>query len=268
MNIGIVTDEISPDMSEAIRYGTSWGIRHYELRMVGTNRVPNLPEKDVEEILRLKKEHNLIFTAISPGLFKISLNDEEALSREVEQTLPATFQFAERIGTNKIIVFGFKRYENEPQTNISRVVEILKRVAVEAERRGFIIAIENEPGFWCNSGSNTAKILQMVNSHALGANWDPANAMGTDEAPYPDGYNAIKPFIKNLHVKDTAKGALVECVPVGDGVIDWNGQLRAVVQDGMLSHVTIETHCLPLVEQSKKNVDRVHAMLDAIKRGT
>ena len=50
MEIGFVTDEISPDVKEAIEIGVSWGITKYELRVIGENRVPNIDGKKIKEI--------------------------------------------------------------------------------------------------------------------------------------------------------------------------------------------------------------------------
>jgi L-ribulose-5-phosphate 3-epimerase UlaE len=72
--------------------------------------------------------------------------------------------------------------------------------------------------------------------------------------PYPDGYEAIKKWIVNVHVKDTIKGSLLACVPIGEGKVDWEGQIQALVRDRLVEHVTIETHCLPLIENSQKNL--------------
>ena len=124
-----------------------------------------------------------------------------------------------------------------------------------------VVAVENEPGFWCDSGANTARIMTQVNSPALRVNWDPANAIGTEEVPFPDGYQALKPWIANVHVKDTVRGALLQCVPVGEGKVDWPGQLQALVADQIVEHVTIETHCLPLVEKSRQNLETVRRLL-------
>ncbi|MBF8297166.1 MAG: endonuc 2 protein [Bacteroidetes bacterium] len=78
------------------------------------------------------------------------------------------------------------------------------------------------------------------------------------------GYESVKKFIANVHVKDTSEGALIRCVPVGEGAIDWKGQLKAIVRDEIVKHVTIETHCLPLVEKSKQNVDTLKQYLAGI----
>lgn len=264
MEIGILSDEIALDFSEAVRYGTSWGVYLYEIRCTPSGRIPYISEAEVEEILRCKQDSDITITAITPGILKVPLKDKDSLKREIEQTLPASFRMAERLGTNKVIVFGFRHYNGEPDSNFRQVIDILGRVAMMAEKEGFLIALENEPGFWADTGVNTAKILSAVGSKHLKANWDPGNAVGTGEAPYPEGYSALKPYICNVHAKDSPANSLVECVPIGEGMVDWQGQLRALVQDDLVSHITIETHCLPVVEKSRQNVETVRKMLNEI----
>lgn len=261
MRIGFVTDELSPDVEKAIRIGVSWGIHDYELRMIGDKRVPNLDEDEIQRLLVLRDQYAINFTALSPGNFKCTLQEKDILDYEIRHTLPATFRLAKMLGTELIIVFGFKRYDNEPPENHGRVVLLFKEVAMMAADQGLVMAVENEPGFWCDNGQNIARILRTVRSSAMRANWDPANAVGTDEQPYPEGYEAIKEWIANVHVKDTTKGALVECVPVGEGKVDWQGQLLALKRERIVEHVTIETHCLPLIEKSEQNLRMVKKML-------
>jgi sugar phosphate isomerase/epimerase len=160
-----------------------------------------------------------------------------------------------------IITFGFQRQEGESPSLYDRAVEYMGKAAELAAKEGIRLAIENEPGFWCDTGVNTLRLIRDVNSSALGANWDPCNAYGTDERPYPEGYEAIKPAIINVHAKDTLKGALIQCVPVGEGIIDWKGQVQALVRDQIVQHITIETHCHPLVENSENNVKVLRGML-------
>jgi sugar phosphate isomerase/epimerase len=140
-------------------------------------------------------------------------------------------------------------------------MEIMRRAAEMAQKESLRIAIENEPGFWCDTGAHTARLIRDVDSPALGANWDPANAYGTDETPFPDGYRALKGLVYNVHAKDTLKGSLVQCVPIGDGVIDWQGQMSELLKDRPVGHVTIETHCHPLVDNSRRNVETLQALM-------
>jgi sugar phosphate isomerase/epimerase len=263
MRIGFVTDEISSDVEEAVEIGVSWGIYDYELRVVGEGRIPTIDEQQINCILELKDKFGIRITALSPGTFKGTLQDQSLLDRELDETLPQTYTLARRFGSNMVIVFGFHRSKDDRPDDEQHVVELFGRVAESAQQQGLVIAVENEPEFWCDSGANTARILEAVNSPALRANWDPGNSVGTEEVPFPDGYHAIKKWIGNLHIKDTVKGALVECVPVGDGAVDWQGQLKAIMQDRPVEHVTIETHCLPLIEKSKQNLRIVRQMLAA-----
>jgi len=263
MEIGFVTDEISLDVKEAIETGVSWGIFNYELRVIGKNRVPDFDEGKIKQIEQLIARFGVHITALSPGTFKGTLRQDALIEHEIREVLPETFRLAKRFNTKMVIVFGFKRSSADQEDDEQRVVDLFGRVAESAQENGLILAVENEPDFWCDTGARTARILAAVNSPALRANWDPGNAAGTNELPFPDGYRAIKDWIANVHVKDTVKGALVECVPVGEGVIDWAGQLRALVQDRPVEHVTIETHCLPLIEKSKQNLRAVRELIAA-----
>ena len=256
LEIGIVSDEITPDFREAVRHALTWGVRKFELRVLKSGRVPAVDQTEIEDVLATIRERDVEITALSPGIFKASLGRADVLEREVTETLPATIALARRLGCSMIITFGFQREVGEGERGrYQEAVAWMKRAAAVAEKEGVRLAIENEPGFWADTGVNTRRLIKDVGSPSLGANWDPCNAFGTTERPYPEGYTAIKDVIVNVHVKDTLKGSLIQCVPVGDGVIDWKGQMDALMRDRVVAHVTIETHCLPLVENSRKNVE-------------
>ena len=259
--LGIVSDEISPDFSEAVRYGNAWGISLYELRVLKSGRVPQVDPAELDEIQKLITQHHCIISALSPGIFKHPLSKKHDLEQELTEVLPRTLDLAGRFNSRFVIVFGFRREADEPAENRKWATDFLRRAAERAARDGITVAVENEPGFWCDSGANTAQIIEAANIPSLRANWDPCNGYGTAEIPFPDGYEAIKHLIANVHVKDTKRGSLIECVPVGEGAIDWKGQLHALVRDSIVKHVTLETHCLPLVENSKRNVETLRSYL-------
>ncbi|MBI4428274.1 MAG: sugar phosphate isomerase/epimerase [Ignavibacteriales bacterium] len=264
LDLGILSDELSPDFREAVQIGLEWGLRIFEVRELKTGRIPDVDGAEFDELMSLVREHGVRIAALSPGIFKHSLSKQKELSIELSDKLPRTIEMAKRLGTPLIIVFGFQRGTDDTQGHYQDAVKLMREAAVMAERESLKLAIENEPGFWCDSGMNTAKFIEDVGSQVVGANWDPCNGYGTDERPFPAGYNAVKDFIFNVHVKDTREGSLIKCVPVGEGVIDWKGQLRALVKDQPVGHVTIETHCLPLVEKSRQNVDTLRRYLAEI----
>jgi sugar phosphate isomerase/epimerase len=261
IGLGIVSDEVSPDFRQATQHATKWGISIFEIRVLKTGRIPAVDQAELKEVKTVANEQGLTIAALSPGVFKLPLSQAKGLQSELTSTLPKTLSLARELGASMVIVFGFQREKNESPENFFRASELMSRAAEIAGKEGVTLAIENEPGFWCDSGANTAKLLANVNCPWLRANWDPCNGYGTPETPFPNGYESVKKFIANVHVKDTSEGALIRCVPVGVGAIDWKGQLKAIVRDQIVKHVTIETHCLPLVEKSKQNVDTLNKYL-------
>ena len=266
LEFGMVSDEISPDFNEAVRYGSEWGISIFELRVLRTGRIPALDQSELREVQTLVKGNGLKITALSPGIFKLPLSQTAKLEEELATTFPKTLDLAREFGAPLVIAFGFQKEQNEKPEMFSQAVDFMSRAAEKAGKEGIRIIIENEPGFWCDSGANTAKLIQAVNSPYLRANWDPCNGYGTAERPFPEGYESVKQYIANVHVKDTKEGSMIRCVPVGEGAVNWRGQLAALIRDQLVRHITIETHCLPLVEKSKQNVETLKQYLAEIYR--
>jgi sugar phosphate isomerase/epimerase len=261
--LGIVSDEIAQDFPTALRHGLSWGINRYELRCLVSGRVPRVEKREISSIAHLIRQENVRITALSPGMFKSRVTDTAVLEDEVLNVLPATLDLAAQLETPLLIVFGFQREENEPADHFDKAVDYMRRVSEIAQKAGVRIAIENEPGFWCDTGVNTRALITAVGSPALGANWDPCNAYGTTETPFPTGYEALKDVIINVHAKDTTKGSLIQCIPIGEGAIDWQGQVHALQRDRVVKHITIETHCHPLVENSRRNVETLRKYMQS-----
>ncbi len=257
LELAIVTDEIDGDIRKAIELGTSWGIEKYEIRCIGPNRIPAIPEIDQRLIGQLKDEYNITYTALSPGIFKLPISHFNELKHELEHILPRTLDLAAQIGVKKVIVFGFQRDEKELPGQKDKVMDLMAKAENMARANNVTLLVENEPGFWFDTGRNSAHLLGEINSPFLRANWDPANAIGTGEKPYPEGYEALKKYIGNVHAKDTDSHALERCVPIGEGLVDWKGQIKALIDDRIVPYITIETHVLPLVEKSIQNIETI-----------
>jgi len=259
LEIAIVSDEISLNIQEAVTIGTEMGIKKYELRCVGSyeKRIPYLDAEDLEYIDQAVEEGRIAIGALSPGTFKVKPSDTTAIRKAVEDTLPKTFALAKKWGSKKIITFGFLQ-DDLPEEEI---VALFQKVADIAAVEGLLIAVENEPGFYCDSGENSARIIRKVNRSNFGANWDAANAVGTGEMPFPTGYEFIKPHVMNVHVKDAVSHPQITCKLFGEGAVNWAGQLAALQRDKIVEYVTLETHYLPLVESTKVSFHRLKALL-------
>lgn len=263
--LGIVSDEISRDFSEALDYGISWGITTYEIRLLSTGRIPRVEQEEIKKVTDLIEDHDIRISAVSPGIFKYPVSQRSELEHELTEILPRTMEFADRAGTNRIIVFGFQLDSNRSrEAQELYAVELMQRAAEVAGKAGYSIAVENEPGFLFDTGSYSARLVETIGAENFGVNWDPCNSYGMDERPYPEGYEAVKTHIVNVHAKDTETSAHVKCIPLGEGNVDWKGQVRALMRDRIVPHLTIETHCEPLVENSRRNVEYLQRLMEEI----
>jgi sugar phosphate isomerase/epimerase len=265
LDIAIVTDEISLDIRTAIAEGLKLGIRKYELRCIGSyeKRVPYIDAVDYQYLRDRVRDGAIQITALSPGTFKGMPTDAAAIDQAFQHTLPETFAMAQELQAPTVISFSFLR-DSSPEI---RVIELYRTLAELAEKSGLTVAIENEPGFFCDSGQNTAQLLQQAERKNLAANWDPANAIGTGELPYPMGYDRLKPFIRNVHVKDAVRDSRHGCKLLGEGGVNWFGQLAALQRDAVVPHVTLETHYTPLLKSSQICHYRLKALLKAAEEG-
>ena len=265
LELAILSDEISLDLEEAFSFGKELGFRKYEIRCFDDykHRVPNLLPGRVERLEELVGNGSIQISAITPGTFKINPSDTDRIRIELEDILPRTCELARRLKAPRIITFAFMR-ESGFETDF--VVDRLKDAGKIAQEYGLQLAVENEPGMYCDTGSNTAAIVKAIGLDHVGINWDPANAVVSGEVAYPVGYEAILPYLQNVHIKDgiPLPQDKWENRLIGDGEMDWLGQLTGLVRDHPISHLTLETHVFPLLDSTKENLRRLRLLFEKV----
>lgn len=283
MKISIVTDEISADPETAIELGVEWGVKDFELRGFGTNRVPLLNPFQKSRIRELLDEFNVNIVAISPGLFKCpfpigqrerfplrifdqALYQQWRQPRDVvkyhqEELLPLSIEYAEEIGAARIVAFSFERSVTSGSIVPDEILIALRQAAEQTGAAGLELVIEVEANFWVDTGKNAAEIMQAVDHPAIGVNWDPGNAIVAGDKPYPDGYGAVRDFVKHVHFKDVAFGADGGYSYALEGDIDWAGQISALTADGYTGYISVETHMEPKVRCARAMTERLKRLL-------
>lgn len=262
LDIGVATDEVSLDLEEALAVSWKWGIRHFELRAGSENRFPYFTEREVRLVDEAVRDGGQI-TAVSPGILKGNVGDEERLQRELEEALPRAIERAHRFECPRIIVFGFSRLQDEPDGSRSRVLQAFEEVAEQAAAADLTVAIENEPNFWVDRPEPTAALLKDIDHPALTVNWDPANQHWGGQRPTLEGFEILRPHISNVHAKDyTPDDPDVPWRPIGDGVTPWQKIIGWIIEDTDLTHITLETHCKPLIENSRASLDHLRDLIE------
>lgn len=267
LELAILSDEISLNLEESFRLGKELGFRKYEIRCLDNyeHRIPNFLPGRIERLEELVNSGSIEITAITPGTFKTNPGDTDRIQFELEDILPRSCELAQRFKCPRLITFGFMR---EPGFEPEFVVDRLKQAAAITRQFGLDLAVENEPGMYCDTGVNTAAMVKAINRDHVGINWDPANALVSGEAAYPIGYQAVLPYLQNVHIKDA-----IPIPPdkwenrlIGDGGVNWLGQIRTLLKDRPVSHLTLETHVFPLIESTQENLRRLTLLFDQARQ--
>ena len=287
MKISILTDEISSDPETAIELGTQWGIHDFELRGYYADRVPRLSTYQKIRLRDVLDRYDARVIAIGPGLFKVPLpadrpdefpmpwldqamykhwsDTHKQVDEHINELLPESLDYANELGAKLVVIFAFDRAGLPPGPPPDELLNILFKAAERAKAAGLRLAIENEAGFWADTGARTAKIVQTINHPSLGVNWDPANAFYEGDVPFPDGYACVRDLVQHVHFKDARRSEAGKVEFTGEGQVDWAGQIKALAADGYSGYISIETHIRPKVAEARAALDRLQDLIDAVK---
>ena len=255
--ISVINDEISQDFGHACEIASQeFGMHWIELRSMWKKNIVSLDEKKVAEARRILDKFQLRVTDIASPLFKVdwpgapkskfseakSFGASFTLAQQ-DEVLDRAIDMAKAFQTDRVRCFDFWRLDDQAPYRPA-INDKLLQAANKAGQKGITLVLENEPACNTATGAEAAKVLDAVKSPYLMLNWDPGNAATLGETPYPDGYNLLpKDRIGHCHCKDAVKkGKGYDWAPMGGGIIDWAGQLKALKRDGYHFAVSLETH--------------------------
>ena len=258
--VAVINDEISQDFGHACEVASrEFGMNWIELRGMWNKNVLNLDSKEIAEAKRILENNKLRVTDIASPLFKVDwpgaprskfspkrdqFNADFTFEQQ-DEVLERCIELAKIFQTDRVRCFDFWRLEN-PGPYRRAMNERLQNAANKLGQNDLILVLENEGACNTATGAEAAKVLGEVKSPHLMLNWDPGNAASRGETPYPDGYGLLpKDRIGHCHCKDVAKksgGHGGEWAAMGDGIIDWVGQFKALKRDGYHYAVSLETH--------------------------
>lgn len=269
--LAIISDEICDDWERALALAQDWGLTCVELRTLGGRQVADLTPSEAAQVRRALARRGLAVECLATPLFKVELPSSDAqgeIDRQLAM-LTAALRVAAELGTRVLRTFSFRRRRFTGEEH-AWVAVYLGRAAALAAEKGCLLALENEHTCTAATGAEAAALLAAVGSPHLKAVWDPGNALVAGETSYPHGYAALKGSIVDVHVKD-ATFAPASTEPwrlVGEGEVDWRGQLAALAADGYDGPLTLEPH--PLAgygreEAAKVSLERLRRLLAEAK---
>ncbi len=266
MRLAAITDEISQDFEYALDVLLEYGALGAELRGLWNTNIAELSDDQAARAKQALDLRNMRVVCLSSPFFKCDIEEEpvdsalESGAMHLAKTrgLPEQLDILRRcitlahyFGTPYIRIFSF--WKKQPLTSAieERIVQALVEPLRIAANEGITLLMENEHSCMLGTGVETARVVSQVNSPNLKIVWDPGNAFFGGETAYPVGYDAVKPWLAHVHVKDAVMKHTDEhgdqpqwCV-VGEGEIDYKGQFAALKADGYPGYISLETHYVP-----------------------
>jgi len=255
--LGIITDELTGQLNEALDFLSSYHLRWCELREMWGKNIMNSSRDELDRARDLIERHGVRVSEIASPLFKWNCPQMPAKAGEKRDTFSASFteqdadkllaqafELARFFGTRMVRIFTYWRVD-DPTKAYPYVRDRMAKAAELAARSNIVLNIENEHSCNVGTGKELGRLLRDVNSPSLRGVWDPANATMLGEVPYPDGYEAVKGLFPHMHVKDSRKNTTtgeLEWAPVGGGIVDFKGQFQALLRDRYEGTISLETH--------------------------
>ncbi len=255
-SVGVITDEVSQSLAEAIDFCKGFGLTALELRSVDGVSPFEWTEEQVKEMKALCDEQGMRVTAISAPLFKCEIDDREAVAAHV-----ASFErlcgFAKILGAELIRGFDFWDCGASLEARAKEYLPIIEL----CEKYDVRCALEYDPKVHSSDPIKLSDMVSAIDHPRIGALYDPGNGLFSNPAitPYPQGYEALADKLCHVHVKDavvndSAMGA--EGVCVGQGQVDWHGLFTRLLADGYTGCVMLETHYRKNIELTEEQLQR------------
>lgn len=258
MILSTVTDEVLPDRSHValpriFETAAREGVTNFEIRMVEAKRFPVVESEAWDRLKSFSREFGVTYSAVSPGIFKTSLHSD-LMSLHKDHLVAMSLDLADAIGVKTLVVFGVLRDRQDQPGDVSRVIDLLGQTVERATARGFTVQLENLPGTWADTSDNCLTLLEAVDHPAFGCIWDTGNLYEAEQTHFRAGYEKLRTFIRNVHLKDgrMEKGRMI-WQQFGLGLTDIKGQIETLKADGYAGTLTVEAKCEPHLNEDFPN---------------
>ena len=234
-------DEISPDVDEQVQTLAQDDIRWVEVRGAWGQNVLDLSDEALAKLKQTFDRAGIRVSSIGSPIGKILVTDPfpPHLARFQRALEIATF-----LDAPFVRVFSFFIPDGEdPADHAEEILTRMAALAQAAGPAGITLLHENEKHIFGDTPARCAQILESVDSPALRAAWDPANFVQCGVRPFAEGYEALRPFIAYVHVKD-ALLATGQVVPAGEGDGEWRETISALHASGFDGFFSLEPHLL------------------------
>ncbi|MBV9231465.1 MAG: sugar phosphate isomerase/epimerase [Chloroflexi bacterium] len=270
IQLSAFADEISPDLNEQIAVLRSENIRFIDFRAAWGTNILDLSDEQIARAKQALEAHGMGVAAIGSPIGKVPIDSsfDEHLQR-----FERAITVAQMLGTRYIRIFSFYPPLNreagtaapDPATYRDEVLRRLREMTARAHAAGLILVHENEKGIYGDTIARNVDLLQSINDEHFRAVLDPANYLQCEQTPYPDAYEAVRPWLSYVHVKDVRSDGTL--VVAGDGAAHWPDLLQRLRADGYDGFFALEPHLMAAGQyQGFSGPERFRSASQALQR--
>lgn len=242
----VICDEVSQDLRTACELACRYKLDGMEIRTVNEKNPFQMNREDYKYVRSVCDDAGLKICAVGAPLFKCNLDSAEEYESHLEG-LRRSAEAAHVWGTDIVRGFTFWHVDN-PASRFGEIAEKYQKAIRIAEENDIRIVIESEPSVNTMNMGMLYDFLRLLSSDRVAALFDAGNE-ATDvncPAPYPCGYELLKPYIKHVHLKDTRASKngteFFEPAMIGEGDVDYQGLISRLKADDYDGWVSVETH--------------------------
>ena len=199
----------------------------------------NTDKAYIDEVKATAKKHGLQLYAIDAGEppFRAQPEDEKIKS------MAKLFDVAAKLGIPVVAIRSEGKADDKEITE--KLFNYVKKLSKQAESRGITVAMECHGGHSIYNTAMLIKLIDEINSPALGANLDPSNLFRGGDDPAEAVLRLGKRLV-HTHLRDCPRTVEVRAVPEqqtpGRGDIDWLKILKNLKKVGYEG--ALDTHIL------------------------
>jgi 3-dehydroshikimate dehydratase len=275
IRLSAFADEISPNPDEQVAVLAREGIHYLDLRSMWGINVLDLSDEQIRSIQDILKANHIQVAALGSPIGKVPIDSPfEAELQRLERAIT----IAQAYNTPYIRIFSYYppsapsaagSDSNDPAPHRGEVMRRMRALSERARETGITLLHENEKDIYGDTiarcvdlmhelsdpqgstrrhGAASASRLDLThelsdmqggNKH-LQAAFDPANFIQCGQTPFPDAYEALRPWLAYVHVKDALPNGRV--VAAGEGSARWPELLERLRSDGYDGFFSLEPH--------------------------
>ena len=265
MRTVLITDEVAADVADGARFALAHGIGEIALRGVGEENIVALDDAAVTALwlevgelgVRVASVLSPLFKAYLPGRDGPSLDDpnvpqfslDGALHLALRNRMP---ELAVRFGADCVRVFSFL---TEPGLHVGHRDEARELMTKLELTHPGLFAVENEDVCFVQTVEDLDRCTAETGLRGI---LDPANDWYVTREPVAPRITAgLVDRLADVHVKDMAGE---DCVPLGEGEVDWPAIIERLGELGYSGTLTHEPH----IGRDRDGVARAIEALDRL----